>query len=199
MSEVLTPIERRIYNYLVDYLKRETFQPSIREIGTRFGIRSTKTVTEHLQSLQRKGYLDRAASRSRALKILGLNLSPETYTIPLYSNGFSDSGDDEVEARFDLDRSFACSAHCFFLRASGNGLRESGILDGDLILVDPCEDYTRSDTVVYDRGGTIELRTAELSGPPSANGGAVAYPENGGSALRYLGVARAVVRTLSPR
>jgi DNA polymerase V len=115
----------------------------------------------------------------------------------LYSNGFSDSGDDEVEARFDLDRSLACSAQCFFLRASGNGLRESGILDGDLILVDPCEDYSRSDMVVYDCAGTIELRTAERAGPASANGGPVAYPENGGSALRYLGVARAVVRTLS--
>ena len=67
MSEVLTPIERRIYNYLVDYLKRETYQPSIREIGTRFGIRSTKTVTEHLQSLQRKGYLDHTRHRRDVL------------------------------------------------------------------------------------------------------------------------------------
>ena len=103
MSEVLTVIERRIYNYLVEYLKRETFQPSIREIGTRFGIRSTKTVTEHLQSLQRKGYLDRTPSRSRALRILGLNLSPDTYTIPLYRNGSYESPDDDVEARYDLE------------------------------------------------------------------------------------------------
>ncbi|UCF18307.1 MAG: hypothetical protein JSU87_10120 [Gemmatimonadota bacterium] len=196
MSEVLTPIERRIYNYLVDYLKRETFQPSIREIGAKFGIRSTKTVTEHLQSLQRKGYLDRAPSRSRALKILGLNLSPQTYTIPLYRNGFSDSGDDEVEARFDLDRSLACSAHCFFVKAHGDGLGEQGVLDGDLILVDPCQEVAESETLVYDRAGNTELRVAER-GSPVLNGDGV--PGNGGSGPRYLGVARAVLRSLSPR
>ena len=51
MPEVLSKIERRILNYLVDYLKDNTYQPSIREIGKRFGIKSTKTVSEHLQSL----------------------------------------------------------------------------------------------------------------------------------------------------
>lgn len=187
MSEVLTGIERRIYNYLVDYLKRETFQPSVREIGSRFGIRSTKTVTEHLQSLQRKGYLDRTPSRSRALKILGLNLSPDTYTIPLYRNARHGNPDDDVEARYDLDRSLACSPDCFFVRVKGLARHDLGVLDGDLVLVEPREGITDSDLSVFDRGGAIELRGAGLPLDGS---------ENGGTSLRYLGVARAVVRTL---
>ena len=182
MSEVLTGIERRIYNYLVDYLKRETYQPSIREIGTRFGIPSTKTVTEHLQSLQRKGYLDRTPSRSRALRILGLNLSPATYTIPLYRNG-THSSEEEVETRFDLDCSFACSPDCFMVRATGEGMRERGILDGDLVLVEPCAEGRDCDLAVYEQDGEVELRTVkpgELNGNP---------------APRFLGIARAVLRT----
>jgi len=184
MSEVLTPIERRIYNYLVDYLKRETFQPSVREIGTRFGIRSTKTVTEHLQSLQRKGYLDRTPSRSRALRILGLNLSPDTYTIPLYRN--SEPVDDDVEARFDIDRSLACSADCFLVRANGS-FRDVGVLEGDLILVEPCADAQGSKVAVYDRAGSIELRG-------STNGGSQGDPDLGAPPPRFLGAVRAVLR-----
>jgi repressor LexA len=187
MSEVLTVIERRIYNYLVDYLKRETYQPSIREIGNRFGIRSTKTVTEHLQSLQRKGYLDRTPSRSRALRILGLNLSPDTYTIPLYRNGIHEAVDEEVEARFDLDRSFACSADCFMVRASGDS-QELGVRTGDLLVVEPCEDIQDKDVTVFEQGGAIKLERA---------GKGQGASENGGSAARFLGVARAVLRTLS--
>jgi repressor LexA len=183
MSEVLTPIERRIYNYLVDYLKQETFQPSIREIGSRFGIRSTKTVTEHLQALQRKGYLDRTPSRSRALRILGLNLSPDTYTIPLYRNGAHDS-DDAVEARFDIDRSFACSADCFMVRAYGAGLESWGVLDGDLLVVEPCDAVKDGDLAVYEREGGVEL--SDL--PPGG--------QNGNPPTRFLGVVRAVFRTL---
>jgi repressor LexA len=191
MSEVLTPIERRIYNYLVDYLKRETFQPSIREIGTRFGIRSTKTVTEHLQSLQRKGYLDRTPSRSRALKILGLNLSPDTYTIPLYR---SETAEDDVEARFDIDRSLACSADCFMVRVNGD-FREHGIFQGDLILVEPSAEAQDSNVSVYDRDGVIELRGGANGGfqpnpgtGPKPNGG------RGDSASRFIGAVRAVLR-----
>jgi repressor LexA len=197
MSEVLTPIERRIYNYLVDYLKRETFQPSIREIGTRFGIRSTKTVTEHLQSLQRKGYLDRTPSRSRALKILGLNLSPETYTVPLFRNGYYDSPDEEeVEARFDLDRAFGCTPDCFLVRVSGAGLGELGILEGDLVLVEPTDQLAGSGVAVFEKGGTVELRRASTAGSSAAGPSNGQPSENGGAEARLLGVARAVLRTL---
>jgi repressor LexA len=184
MSEVLTGIERRIYNYLVDYLKRETYQPSIREIGTRFGIRSTKTVTEHLQSLQAKGYLDRTPSRSRALRILGLNLSPETYTIPLYRNGSHDLADEEVEGRFDLDRSLACSADCFMVRVSGDANLRLDVVDGDFVLVEPCDDLESSNLAVYDMGGAVELRSASEE-----------TARNGNPPGRYLGVARALLRT----
>lgn len=189
MSEVLTPIERRIYNYLVEYLKRETYQPSVREIGTRFGIRSTKTVTEHLQSLQRKGYLDRTPSRSRALRILGLNLSPETYTIPLYRNAGPESAEEEVEARYDLDRSFACSADCFLVRTS-HECREHGIRNGDMILVEPCDRLSGPEVAVYDRGGIVELQpVTKGNGEPTP-----ALHGDGPSPARLLGCARAVLR-----
>jgi SOS-response transcriptional repressor LexA len=47
MSASLTDIERKILDYMVHYLRSNTYQPSIREIGERFGIKSTKTVSEH--------------------------------------------------------------------------------------------------------------------------------------------------------
>lgn len=192
MAQPLTAIERRIYNYLVDYLKRETHQPSIREIGEQFGIRSTKTVTEHIQALQRKGYIDRVPSRSRALKIRGLNLSATTYTVPLYRSD-QDGQRGEVEARFDLDRALACSPDCFLVRADGDGTRELGVLCGDLVLVDPSASPGARDTRVYECGGRLELRAdgEDETSPSSHSDG------NGSrSASRLLGVARAVLRVL---
>src|SRR5687768_7919450 len=85
MPVPLSKIERRILDYLVDYLKKNTYQPSIREIGKRFGIKSTKTVSEYLQALADKGHIEREASRSRGVKIVGLNLErPEVISIPFY-------------------------------------------------------------------------------------------------------------------
>ena len=80
-----TEIERRILDYIESYLRRNTYQPSVREIGARFGIKSTKTVSEHLKALAAKGYLERDPSRSRGARIVGLDLNAETLSVPCYS------------------------------------------------------------------------------------------------------------------
>lgn len=143
MPEPLSKIERRILNYLVDYLRQNTYQPSIREIGKRFGIKSTKTVSEHLQALAEKGYIERDASRSRGVKILGMNLAPEMVSIPFYGEiaaGRPALLREHVREEFSLDRKLAPSADAFFLEVEGDSMKELGIVDGDLVLVEPAEE-----------------------------------------------------------
>jgi len=67
MSEPLTNLETSVYQYLLDFTAENTYQPSIRDIGARFKIKSTKTVSDLLQSLTRKGYIERDPARSRAV------------------------------------------------------------------------------------------------------------------------------------
>ena len=143
MPEPLTKIERRILNYLVDYLKQHTYQPSIREIGKRFGIKSTKTVSEHLQALADKGYIERDASRSRGVKILGMNLAPDMVSVPSYGKiaaGQPALLRENVREEFEIDRKLAGSADTFFLQVHGDSMKGMGMLDGDLVLVEPAEE-----------------------------------------------------------
>src|ERR671921_136080 len=84
MAESLTPIERKVYNYLLDFLAENTYQPSIREIGKKFRIKSTKTVSDLLQSLAAKGYIERDPSRSRGVRLLGYKGMTGTQPIPYY-------------------------------------------------------------------------------------------------------------------
>lgn len=140
MPEPLSKIERRILNYLVDYLKENTYQPSIREIGKKFGIKSTKTVSEHLQALADKGYIERDASRSRGVKILGMDLAPAVTHVPFYGKiaaGRPALLREHVSGTFELDRKLAGSADAFFLQVKGDSMEGMGILDGDLVLVEP--------------------------------------------------------------
>ncbi|MBW3629258.1 MAG: transcriptional repressor LexA [Gemmatimonadetes bacterium] len=141
MPEPLSKIERRILDYLIDYLKRNTYQPSIREIGRRFGIRSTKTVSEYLQVLADKGYIEREASRSRGVRIVGLELNnPRTINVPLYGKIAAGSPAlirDRADEEFTLDPKLAGSSESFFLEVRGESMEAMGILDGDLVLVEP--------------------------------------------------------------
>ena len=142
MPEPLTKIERRILNYLVDYLRENTYQPSIREIGKRFGIKSTKTVSEHLQSLADKGHIERDASRSRGVKIIGMNLYPQVLSVPLYGTiaaGTPALVRENVAESYEIDRKLVPSADAFFLRVSGDSMEGVGIQDGDLVAVEPVD------------------------------------------------------------
>jgi repressor LexA len=142
MPEPLNKIERRILNYLVDYLKDNTYQPSIREIGKRFSIKSTKTVSEHLQALADKGHIERDASRSRGVKILGMNLAPGVVTVPFYGKiaaGKPSLMREDVSERMEIDRKLVASADAFGLEIKGDSMEGMGILHGDMVLVEPVD------------------------------------------------------------
>lgn len=163
MPEPLSKIERRILNYLVDYLKEHTYQPSIREIGKRFSIKSTKTVSEHLQSLADKGHIERDASRSRGVKISGLNLAPEVVSIPCYGKiaaGVPALIAQDVTERFDLDRKLVPTADTFALRVTGDSMAAMGIMDGDMVLVEPvdADDLDNGEIVAARLGGEATVK-----------------------------------------
>jgi repressor LexA len=148
MPETLNKVEKRILEFLIEYLKRNTYQPSIREIGKRFGIKSTKTVYEHLQALADKGYIERDASRSRGVKILDLDLAPAAVIVPFYGKiaaGRPALQRAHIDRQYALDSELLGSPDSFFLRAMGKSMEGMGLLDGDLVLVEPTEAAELSD------------------------------------------------------
>lgn len=140
LGQSLTEIERKILDFMVHYLRSNTYQPSIREIGERFGIKSTKTVSEHLQALADKGFLERDPSRSRGVKILGMDLAAQTISIPCYRElpaEYGGKGQDLPELHLSLDRRLVGSKSTFVVRARGNEFGALNVDEGDLLLIEP--------------------------------------------------------------
>jgi repressor LexA len=152
-AQALTDIERKILDFMVQYLRANTYQPSIREIGERFGIKSTKTVSEHLQSLADKGYLERDPSRSRGVKILGMELSPETVSLPCYRE-LPEGSCEKPEVHLSIDRRLGGDRGGFFVRAGSSDLAALGIQEGDYVLVEPAavDDVENGSVVVAEVG-----------------------------------------------
>jgi repressor LexA len=154
----LTEIERKILDFMVQYLRTNTYQPSIREIGERFGIKSTKTVSEHLQALADKGWLERDPSRSRGVKILGVDLSAQTVSLPCFREMPADHKgfrNEKAEVHLSIDRRLAGEGGGFFVRAGSNDLAVLGVHEGDYVLVEPAGlDALESGAIVAARVGT---------------------------------------------
>jgi repressor LexA len=165
MQDTLSKMERRILDYIVDYLRRNTYQPSIREIGKKFGIKSTKTVSEYLQALAEKGYIEREASRSRGVKIVGLKLHDPAGSVNVPFYGKVAAGEpalmrEQVREEFTVDPRMGGSADAFFLEVTGDSMKGLGILEGDMVLVDPVaeEDIENGEIVAARLGGEATVK-----------------------------------------
>jgi repressor LexA len=158
MPKPLEALERAVLDYLVDYVRTHTYQPSVREIGAEFGIKSTKTVSELLQSLAEKGWVERESSRSRGVRLLGLDLNSDVVSVPHVDVQGDPSLEDPL-ASLTLDRRIAGTAGSFLVTMVGDGMLGDGIRDGDLLLVEPVPRSTLLDgeLVVCRRGGETSV------------------------------------------
>lgn len=69
---VLTERQRRVLDFILETIRARGIPPTLREIGNHMAIRSTNGVTDHLRALERKGYIVREDTHSRAIKVLRL-------------------------------------------------------------------------------------------------------------------------------
>lgn len=155
MLEPLTELERGILEYLIGYLRHHTYQPSLREIGNRFGLKSTKTTAEYLQALEDKGWIERNPARSRGIRILGLQLDTNAVAVPsLTPAGFSHAElaptNPDSTRCLTLDRRLAGSTRVAYLPMPDDSLAHIGIHRHDLLIVGPVavEDIEPGDVVV---------------------------------------------------
>lgn len=145
MPDTLSTVEQNVYHYLLDFLTEHTYQPSVREIGKRFHIKSTKTVSELLQSLERKGYIERDPSRSRGVRLVGYGGTRRTQPIPFY--GRIAAGEpmllpEHKKGYITVDRRFIPSENVFWLRITGDSMIGRGIFDGDYVMIQPGPDVS---------------------------------------------------------
>jgi repressor LexA len=168
LNEPLTPLERKVYLYLLDYLSDHTYQPSIRDIAREFAIRSTKTVSAILGELERKGYIKRDASRSRGMELVGLAPPSRVIPVPVLLRLASESPalrEENKEGYLTFDRRFVPNADVFVMRVDENSAHGArGVLPGDYTLVDPNSPATDGSTVLARVGQDTVIRLIEHRG-----------------------------------
>lgn len=162
MAEQLTKLESSVYHYLLDFTAENTYQPSIRDIGRQFKIKSTKTVSDLLQSLARKGYIQRDPARSRGVNLLGFGAAMRTQPVPFY--GKIHAGEPALipehrQGFITLDRRFIPSEDVFFLKVKGDSMVGRCITEGDYVLVNPRQEPKDNDVVAARIGADATVKT----------------------------------------
>lgn len=142
MKTDLTEKQRLIYNYLKDTIRTKGYPPSVREICSATGLKSTSTVHVHLENLEKKGYIHRESFKNRSIEILEdsfYNFAEETVSIPIIGRvaaGAPVLAIENIEDYFPVPASYLRGhTDVFMLRISGDSMIEAGIHDKDLVFV----------------------------------------------------------------
>lgn len=168
MLQELTFKQRRIYDFLSSTIREKGYAPSIPEIGKSFKIASTRGVFDHLQALEKKGYIRRVGKR--AIEIVGLNgrpALPEAKEIPIVGQvraGVPILAEENIEGFLPVASDLARGKDAFALKVKGDSMMEDGILEGDLVIIRRQETAVNGDIVCALIGNEATLKRFQWKG-----------------------------------
>jgi repressor LexA len=139
-----------IWDFLVEYVDRHGYPPTVREIGEAVGLASPSTVHAHLANLERAGLLRRDPTKPRALELIGREdassvTMPKLPLLGQIAAGGPLLADQNVEDELAVPENLRGD---FLLRVKGDSMIEAGILEGDIVVVRRAQDARNGDIVV---------------------------------------------------
>ncbi len=174
MSEALTPRQREILNVISTSMQERGYPPSVREIGEAVGLNSPSTVHNHLNTLQKMGFLRRDPTKPRALEVrfdtnseVAMERRPSRH-VPLIGEVAAGTGllaQQNVEDLIPLPTDFTGEGELFMLRVRGDSMINAGILDGDFVVARQQQTADNGDIVVAGiPGDEATVKTFKKSG-----------------------------------
>jgi len=149
---MLTGRQQEIWDFLVEYVDRHGYPPTVREIGESVGLASPSTVHAHLANLERAGLLKRDPTKPRALELVGREPAiarsaglPKLPLVGQIAAGGPLLAEENIEDHVAVPERLRGD---FLLRVKGESMVNAGILDGDLLVVQRAQDARDGDIVV---------------------------------------------------
>ena len=179
-----------IVDYVNQFIQENGYSPSVREIGAAVGLRSTASVSYHLQALQDKGLLQSPGAKGRKRAIVTTARPGQIPVIGVVTAGLPILAVENQEGTLTWD-----APGCFALRVRGDSMINAAILSDDLVIVRPQQSADDGQIVVARIGDEATVKRLRRR-----NGQIWLMPENenyepiDGTEAEIIGIVKAVVR-----
>jgi len=181
---------QQVLDFISQYIQEHGYSPSIREIGAAVGLKSTASVSYHLQLLKDQRALNMPSGKG-IKRSISLNTRPgHIPVVGVVTAGVPILAVENQEGTMVWD-----DPGCFALRVRGDSMINAGILSGDKVVVRPQSTADDGQIVVARIGDEatvkrLRRRRGEIWLLPEND----AYAPIDGTNAEIIGIVRAVVR-----
>ncbi len=154
MPKVLYKRQKQILDFIRKNVEKYGTAPSLSEIAHCLGLKSLSTVHEHLEALEKKGFIRRFRGAVRGIEILEEGTVLGTGLVELPVLGFIAAGEPiepytDPGARVQVNSNLVSArSESYVLQVKGNSMIDEGILNGDYVVIKKQETANDGDIVV---------------------------------------------------
>ncbi|MBF6130675.1 transcriptional repressor LexA [Nocardia brasiliensis] len=137
--------QQRILATIRDWVVRHGYAPNSRQLGDAVGLRSSSSVSKHLNSLEEQGFLRRSETMSRPIDVrmfLQASAPRETnedsVAVPVVGDiaaGTPILAEEHSDDVVTMSRQLVGRGTVFGLRVRGDSMIDAAICDGDIVVV----------------------------------------------------------------
>ncbi|MDB5096006.1 MAG: lexA [Cyanobacteria bacterium RYN_339] len=132
-----TSKQQEVFEYIMLHVRENGYAPSIREICTALGLRSTSTVHYHLTALAKRGMIQWEGGKNRAIKVLVDNEAPRNLGLPIKGRiaaGHPIEAISQEDEYLNFEETFS-EPELYVLKVKGESMIEDHIQDGDYVII----------------------------------------------------------------
>lgn len=186
MAPILPKKKKEILEYLKTTIEAQGFAPTLSEIAKHFNVSSLATIHEHLEFLEKRGFIKRFANGSRSIEIIDQTnekeLASAEILLPLIGVIAAGSPIEAIEdksEKISVPAEIAAKQPSYVLKVRGDSMIDNYIADGDFVIVKQTDRANNGDTVVallddgtatlkefYKEQGRIRLQPANQNYKP---------------------------------
>ncbi|MDR0323781.1 MAG: transcriptional repressor LexA [Treponema sp.] len=137
----LTERQKEVLSFIAEYLKKNSYPPTIREIADHYSI-SVKGAHDHITALKKKGFLKQSGKRPRTMGLTHTKHedSSEMTEIPLLGSvaaGVPILAEENFDGNIVLHSSMLRKNKKYFaLKVKGDSMEGAGILENDTAIIE---------------------------------------------------------------
>lgn len=156
MALILYPRERQLLDFIMQFIQRYGYAPTLKEICEALHMSSPATAHEHIDRLRQKGYIRKLDGTARGLEVVTDKYRNQTTQAPvdLPVLGYIAAGsplEPYTDPNFYISvppTMINSNKTGYVLAVKGNSMIDDGILDGDYVVIQHQQDAQNGDIVV---------------------------------------------------